>query len=78
MASRLTTVDNPFDPFKQWEQWLEWDRDAGYNTPSYLARVVVTSDELSDADQDEAIESAIDEIIAEHNGETYKRVTQAM
>lgn len=74
MASRLTTFDNPFDPFTQFAQWYQWDQAAGYDTPGYLARVVVTSDELSDADQDEAIEAAIDEILENNGLGIYKRV----
>lgn len=74
VASRLTTTDNPFDPFNQWQQWFEWDRNAGYNTPNYLARIVVSSDELSEHDQDEAVEAAIDEILFENVLGIYKRV----
>lgn len=76
MASRLTTTDNPFDPFEEWDQWYQWDAAAGYHTPGYLARIVVTSDELSELDQDEAIEEAIDEILAENVLGIYKRVTR--
>jgi hypothetical protein len=74
MASRLTTVDNPFDPFTQWTHWYKWDLDAGFDTTGYLARIVVTSDELSEADQEAAIEEAIDEILTEHPEGPYKRV----
>lgn len=77
MASRLTTTDNPFDPFEEFNQWFEWDRAAGYDTPSYLARIVVTSDELSEADQEDAIEQAIDEILQENVLGIYKRVTKS-
>jgi len=76
MASRLTTSDNPFDPFTEYRQWSQWDQAAGYNTESYLARIVVTSDELSEADQDDAIESAIDEILEENVLGIYKRVAE--
>lgn len=76
MASRLTTSDNPYNPFDQFDQWYEWDRNAGYHTPSYLARIVKTSDDLSEKDQDEAIELAIDEILAENVLGIYKRVTE--
>ena len=62
----LTTTDNPFDPFTEWEQWYAFDAQAGYHTPSYLARIVVSSDELSEADQNAAINDAIEEIISEN------------
>jgi hypothetical protein len=59
----LSTSDNPFNPYTHWEQWYAFDAAAGYHTPSYLARVVVTSNELSEADQDLAIKDGIDEIL---------------
>lgn len=59
----LSTEDNPFNPYTQWEQWYAFDETAGYHTSAYLARVVVSSSELSEADQDLAISDAIDEII---------------
>jgi hypothetical protein len=64
----LTTVDNPYDPFTEFEEWYTWDRRAGYDTPSYLARVVRSSDELSEADQSVAQEQAIDDIVNENVG----------
>lgn len=59
----LTTSDNPFSPYTEWRQWYAFDAAAGYHTPAYLGRVVVTSNELSEADQDLAIKDAIDEIL---------------
>ena len=72
----LTTIDNPYDPFTQWDEWFQFDSAHGYYTPALLARVTVTSDELSEADQDEALESAIDEIIKENTLGIYKKVRQ--
>lgn len=59
----LTTVDNPWNPFTHYDEWLKFDTDAGYYTPSFLARIVQTSDELSEADQSLAIDLAINEIV---------------
>lgn len=72
----LTTIDNPYDPFTQWDEWFDWDQAAGYYTPAYLARVVMTSDQLSDADQEQAIVDAIDEIVSENVTGKYKKVTR--
>lgn len=72
----LTTVDNPYDPFTQFEKWFEWDRQADYHTPAYLARVTFTSYELSEADQDLALELAIDEIVAENVLGIYRKVSR--
>lgn len=72
----LTTVDNPFDPFTQFDEWYSWDEAKGYRTSSFLARIVVSSDELSEADQSLAIEDAIDEIVEENVLGLYRKVTR--
>ena len=72
----LTTVDNPYDPFTQYEEWNAYDVQMGYHTASYLARIVVTSNELSYADQKRANERAIDEIVKLNVLGIYKKVTK--
>ena len=69
----LTTVDNPFNPYIQWDAWLSYDAWLGHGTCAYLARVVITSDELSDADRDLDVDSAIDEIILNDESNLYVR-----
>lgn len=69
----LTTVDNPFNPLTDWDSWLEFDMEKGHNTCSYLARVVNTSMELSDADYEKEVEQAIDEII-DIRPDLYKKI----
>lgn len=72
----LTTVDNPWNPFNNFDEWDAWDRAAGYHTTAFLARIVRTSDELSQADQDLAIDQAIDEIVEENLLGLYKKITK--
>jgi hypothetical protein len=72
----LSTSDNPYDPFTQYDDWFQFDQRMGYNTPSFLARVVVTSDELSEVDQQLATEEAIDEIVRENVLGLYMKVTK--
>lgn len=62
----LTTVDNPFNPWTDFDEWNAFDLRAGYNTMAFLARVTVLSHELSETQQEDALEDAIREI-AEHN-----------
>lgn len=62
----LTTIDNPHDPINDFIAWFSFDTASGYNTTSMLARVLVDSDSLSDSDQEQAIERAIDEIVTEN------------
>ena len=70
----LSTIDNPFDPFTQWDEWKRYDEDMKYFTCNYLARIVKTSDELSEADYKQAVENAIDEIIKLNVLGIYKKV----
>lgn len=72
----LTTVDNPFDPFSHYDEWESWDAAAGYHTPSFLARVAITSHAMSEADQSLAIEQAIDEIVRENVLGIYKKISE--
>jgi hypothetical protein len=58
----LTTIDNPYNPYTHYDEWYEYDTSKGYNSASFLARIAKTSFEMSDADQDLAIQNAIDEI----------------
>lgn len=59
----ISTIDNPFDPISQFDEWYNFDEQKGYHSCSLLARISKTSSDLSDADYDEEIEAAIDDII---------------
>lgn len=74
----LSTIDNPYDPFTQYDEWLAWDEEVGYYTPGLLARFTTTSDEMSEIDQELAIEYAIDEIVKENPLGIYIKVTKEM
>jgi hypothetical protein len=71
----LTTVDNPFNPVTQFDEWFNWDSMKGYHTLSLLARVVITSDELSEADQAQAVEDAVEEIARENVSGMHRKVS---
>lgn len=62
----LTTVDNPYDPVTEFDSWNAYDQQLGYHTLALLGRIVKTSDDLSEADQEEAIELAVQEIYDEN------------
>lgn len=72
----LTTVDNPWNPFTHYTEWNAYDRMKGYHTAAFLARIAITSDELSDVDQGLAIEYAIDEIVKENVLGIYRKVSK--
>ncbi len=74
---RLTTFDNPYDPFKQFNSWFLFDVEKGYNSCGYLARIARTTDQMSDAENEEEIERAIDEIIQYDFMNIYKKVRKS-
>lgn len=73
-ACALTTIDNPFDPFEQFDEWFNFDVEKGYNCCSRLARIVKSSEDMSETEELEAIEQAIDEIIKHDFLDIYKKV----
>ena len=76
MASEymLTTIDNPYNPFKQFDSWFLFDVEKGYNTCAYLDRIARTSDQLTDTENDEELERAMNEIISNDFMNIYKKV----
>ena len=72
----LSTIDNPWNPFTHYEEWFAEDARLGYHTPSLLARVVVSSNELSDYDQEQDILRGIDEIVSENVSGMHRKVTR--
>lgn len=77
MAKRqiaLTTSDNPFDPFVQFDDWDAYDRQMGYHSCAYLARIAHVGEDATEADELTAIEDAIDEIVRLNLIGIYKKV----
>jgi hypothetical protein len=76
VEAMLTTTDNPHDPFTEWREWYAFDQFMGHHTPELLARITITSHDLSEADQRLAIERAIDEIVSENVSGVHVKVTR--
>lgn len=74
--ARITTIDNPYDPFDNFTSWLSYDKEKGYNTCEYLARIAKTSDQLSDEENEKENERAIDEIISVNPLNIYRKVVR--
>lgn len=72
----ITTFDNPYDPFKDFTNWFLFDVEKGYDTCAYLDRVSHTSDALTDEENEDEIERAIDEIIKYDFTNVYKKVKE--
>lgn len=73
---RLTTFDNPFDPFEEFTSWFKFDVTKGYNTCEYLGRIVKTFEGMTENEEHEATEKAIDEIIFYDPLNIYKKVAR--
>lgn len=77
MKLYLTTIDNPFSPITEKEEWQRFDIDHGYYSRAYLGRIAKTSNELSDADNEQAINSAVEEIVRLNISGKHKKITVA-
>ena len=77
----ITTTDNPYNPLTDYDRWENYDRQQGYGTSEYLARVVRTTTEFGEGTYASDIERAIDEIVLlnligmTHKGISYVKVT---
>ena len=71
----LTTIDNPYNPFEQFDLWLLFDKEKGYNTCEYLARIVNLTNDMSEKEIEVATDRAIDDIIVNDPFSIYKKVT---
>ena len=69
----ITTSDNPYDYFKQFDQWLDYDRQKGYFTTEYVARLAKLAPDLSEEEERIEMENTFDKMI-EWNGNFYKKV----
>lgn len=61
--TNITTIDNPFNPFDDFTSWFMFDIEKGYYTSSKLARLTKITDDMTDKEESEEIERAIDRLI---------------
>ena len=78
MSNRIgiTTNDNPFDPFDDFTSWYMFDIEKGYYTCSKLARLAEVSDDMTELEENEEIERAIDRLIEIDPLDIYKKVVR--
>ena len=70
----ITTIDNPYNPFTDFDDWFAFDSQY-YKSCEYLARIAKTSPELSDEENFNETERAIDEI-CKFNPSLYRKVVK--
>ena len=71
---RITTVDNPYDTFEDFENWFMLDIEKGYYSCSKLARITETNDSMTEKEENEEIERAIDRLIELDPCDLYTKV----
>ena len=74
-----TTVDNPWDYFSNFDEWYATDRQLGYNTCSYIARLLDMygySDEMSEEDKTIMINDAVRRVIRDDLLDRYRVVRE--
>lgn len=59
----LSLSTNPYDPWDEYGLWSNFDRHEGFDTAGFLARCLVTSEILSEPDQEADVEATIDHIM---------------
>lgn len=59
----ITTIDNPFDPFDDFASWFMFDVEKGYYTSSKVARLTKLTDDMTEKEENEEVERAIDRLI---------------
>lgn len=61
--THITTIDNPFNPFDDFTSWLAFDIEKGYYSFQKVARLINTTDDMTEVEELEEIERAIDRLI---------------
>ena len=59
-----TTIDNPFNPFDEFNEWFLFDTEKGYYTSSKLGRLTHLKSDMTQKEENEEVERAVDELIS--------------
>lgn len=51
MSFMLSLATNPYNPFTEYDKWKNFDRREGFDTDGFMARLISTSSDISEADQ---------------------------
>ena len=74
----LSTIDNPFNPFEDYSSWLMFDKEKGYDSAERLMRIAKVTDDMTQKEENEEIERAIDEIIKYDFLNVYTKVSKIL
>ena len=70
----LTTIDNPYNPLTQFDKWFLYDTEKGYNSCALLARIANLDPNMTEKEEDEEVERAVDEIVKQDFTSLYRKV----
>lgn len=71
-----TTVDNPFNPFNDFDSWFMFDVEKGYYTSSKLGRLTNLTDDMTEKEELQEIERAVDRLIEIDPLNIYIKITR--
>ena len=74
----LSTIDNPFNPFEDYSSWLMFDKEKGYDSAERLMRIAKLTDDMTQKEENEEIERAIDERIKYDILNVYIKVSKTL
>ena len=72
----ITTIDNPYNPLTDFDHWFQFDTEKGYYTSSTIARLTHLRDDMTELEELEEVERAIDRLIEIDPLDIYIKVTQ--
>ena len=74
----LSTIDNPINPLEDYSSWLMFDKEKGYDSAERLMRIAKVTDDMTQKEENEEIERAIDEIIKYDILNVYVKVSKTL
>ena len=72
----ITTIDNPYDPIDDFDNWFLFDVEKGYYSCNKIARLLDEFDGMTQVEEDQQLEKAIDRLIEIDPLDIYKKVVK--
>ena len=74
----LSTIDNPFNPFEDYSSWLMFDKEKGYDSAERLMRIAKLTDDMTQKEENEETERAIDQIVKDEMLNVYVKASKTL
>ena len=76
MKVAVTTIDNPYDPIDDFDRWYAFDRSKDYRTCERLAILCQSFDDMSDLDEQQAVEAGVNRLVELNPIGLYRKVVK--